>query len=60
MSSRIDASNSNKSIVCFARLIFSFVGNLDEEGQFIALLISWSVYSRLICLDNQSPLTNVF
>ena len=23
MSSRIDASNSNKSIVCFARLIFS-------------------------------------
>ena len=37
-----------------------FVGNLDEEGWFIALLISWSVYSRLICLDNQSPLTNVF
>ena len=36
-----------------------FVGNLDEEGWFITLF-SWFVYSRLIYLDNQSPLTNVF
>ena len=50
----------SKNILYCSYIQQLFVGNLDEEGWFIALFILWFFYLRLICLDNQSQLTNVF